>query len=150
MYRAIAKNKRNTVFIILLFILIIGGLAALAAYIYRDWTIVVITLVIATGYAVIQYFAASRQALSLSGAREIQKADNPRLYRIVENLAITTGIPMPKVYIINDPAPNAFATGRDPQHASVAATTRKFWPCGIVGMKKSLDHESTGNSISST
>jgi heat shock protein HtpX len=123
MYRAIAKNKRNTVFIVLLFILIIGGLAALAAYIYRDWTIVVITLVIATGYAVIQYFAASRQALSLSGAHEIQKADNPRLYRIVENLAITTGIPMPKVYIINDPAPNAFATGRDPQHASVAATT---------------------------
>ena len=123
MYRAIAKNKRNTVFIILLFILIIGGLAALASYIYRDWTIVVITLVIATGYAVIQYFAASRQALSLSGAHETQKADNPRLYRIVENLAITTGIPMPKVYIINDPAPNAFATGRDPQHASVAATT---------------------------
>lgn len=123
MYRAIAKNKRNTVFIILLFILIIGGLAALAAYIYRDWTIVVITLVIATIYALIQYFAASRQALALSGAHEIQKADNPRLYRIVENLAITTGIPMPKVYIINDPAPNAFATGRDPQHASVAATT---------------------------
>jgi heat shock protein HtpX len=123
MYRAIAKNKRNTVFIILLFLVIIGGLAALAAYIYRDWSIVVITLVIATIYALIQYFAASSQALSLSGARQIQKADNPRLYRIVENLSITTGTPMPKVYIINDPAPNAFATGRDPQHASVAATT---------------------------
>lgn len=123
MYRAIAKNKRNTVFIILLFILIIGGLAALAALIYNDVTIVIITLVIATGYALIQYFAASSQALSMSGARQIQKADNPRLYRIVENLSITTGTPMPKVYIINDPAPNAFATGRDPQHASVAATT---------------------------
>lgn len=123
MYRAIAKNKRNTVFIILLFILIIGGLAALAAYIYRDWTIVIITLIIATGYAVFQYFAAGSQALALSGARQIQKADNPRLYRIVENLSITTGTPMPKVYIINDPAPNAFATGRDPEHASVAATT---------------------------
>ena len=123
MYRAIAKNKRNTVFIILLFILIIGGLGALAAYIYRDVTIVIITLVIAIGYAVIQYFAAGSQALSLSGAHQIQKADNPRLYRIVENLSITTGTPMPKVYIINDPAPNAFATGRDPQHASVAATT---------------------------
>lgn len=123
MYRNIAKNKRNTVFIILLFILIIGGLGLLAAYIYNDISIVVITLVIATGYAVFQYFMASRQALSLSGAREIQKADNPRLYRIVENLSITTGTPMPKVYIINDPAPNAFATGRDPQHASVAATT---------------------------
>ena len=78
---------------------------------------------IATGYALIQYFAAGSQALALSGAHQIQKADNPRLYRIVENLSITTGTPMPKVYIINDPAPNAFATGRDPQHASVAATT---------------------------
>ena len=123
MYRAIAANKRNTVFIIILFILIIGALGLLAAYIYQDISIVVITLVIATGYAVFQYFLASRQALSLSGAREIQKADNPRLFRIVENLAITTGTPMPKVYIINDPAPNAFATGRDPQHAVVAATT---------------------------
>ncbi len=123
MYRAIAKNKRNTVFIIILFILIIGGLGALAAWIYNDISIVIITLVISIGYAIIQYFAASSQALSLSGAHQIQKADNPRLYRIVENLSITTGTPMPKVYIINDPAPNAFATGRDPQHASVAATT---------------------------
>ena len=123
MYRNIAKNKRNTVFIIILFILIIGGLGLLAAYIYNDISIVIITLVIAAGYAVFQYFAASSQALSLSGARQISKEDNPRLYRIVENLSITTGTPMPKVYIINDPAPNAFATGRDPQHASVAATT---------------------------
>ncbi|NYF10094.1 heat shock protein HtpX [Leifsonia sp. AK011] len=123
MYRAIAKNKRNTVFIILLFILIIGGLAALAAVIYQDVTIVIITLVISIAYALIQYFAASSQALALSGAHQIEKADNPRLYRIVENLSITTGTPMPKVYIINDPAPNAFATGRDPEHASVAATT---------------------------
>ena len=123
MYSAIAKNKRNTVFIILLFLLIIGGLGLLASYIYRDTKIVIITLVIATAYALFQYFAASSQALSLSGAVEIQKADNPRLFRIVENLSITTGTPMPKVFIVNDPAPNAFATGRDPQHASVAATT---------------------------
>ena len=123
MYRAIAKNKRNTVFIILLFILIIGGLAALAAWIYQDVTIVIITLAISIGYALIQYFAASSQALALSGAHQIQKADNPRLYRIVENLSITTGTPMPKVYIIDEAQPNAFATGRDPEHAAVAATT---------------------------
>lgn len=123
MYRAIAANKRNTVFIILLFILIIGGLGLLASYIYNNISIVVITLVVATGYAVFQYFLAGSQALSLAGAQEIQKADNPRLFRIVENLSITTGTPMPKVYIVNDPAPNAFATGRDPQHAVVAATT---------------------------
>ncbi|MHC5797273.1 M48 family metallopeptidase [Lacisediminihabitans sp. FW035] len=123
MYRAIAKNKRNTVFIILLFLLIIGGLGALAAYVYNSPSIAVTVIVIAVGYAAIQYFAASRLAISISGGQEIQKADNPRLYRIVENLSITDGLPMPKVYIINDPAPNAFATGRDPQHAYVAATT---------------------------
>lgn len=123
MYRAIATNKRNTVFIILLFLIIIGALGVLAGYVYRSWTISLTVLVIAVVYALIQYFAASRLAISISGGREIQKADNPRLYRIVENLAITDGIPMPKVYIIDDPAPNAFATGRDPQHAFVAATS---------------------------
>lgn len=124
MYRAIAKNKRNTVFIILFFLAIIGGLGWLAAFIYRDPTIVVVTIVVATGYALIQYFTADRQALSMSGAVEItSKADHPRLWRTVENLSITTGTPMPRVYIISDPAPNAFATGRDPQHAVVAATT---------------------------
>ncbi|WP_382304875.1 M48 family metalloprotease [Herbiconiux sp. UC225_62] len=123
MYSAIAKNKRNTVVIIALFLLIIGGLGWLASYIYGNLSIVIITVVVSLGYALIQYFAASGQALAMSGAREIQKRDNPRLWRVVENLSITTGTPMPKVYIINDPAPNAFATGRDPEHAIVAATT---------------------------
>lgn len=123
MYKAIARNKRNTVVILVLFLAIIAGLGWLAGYIYNSQTLVVVTLVGAIGYAVIQYFFASSQAIASSGAVEIQKADNPRLYRIVENLSITTGTPMPKVYLIDDPAPNAFATGRDPQHAVVAATT---------------------------
>jgi len=122
-YSAIRRNKINTVLIILLFLAIIGGLGALAAVIYQDWVIVVVTLVIASVYALIQYFAAGSQALAIAGAREITKADDPRLWRIVENLSIATGTPMPKVYIIPDPAPNAFATGRDPEHAAVAATT---------------------------
>jgi len=123
MYSAIAKNKRNTVLIIILFILIIAGLGALSAWIVGDWSIAIITLVIATAYAIFQYFLATKETLALAGAVEITKAQNPRLYRTVENLAITEGMPMPKVYIINDPAPNAFATGRDPEHAVVAATT---------------------------
>ena len=123
MYRAIRQNKINTVLIVVLFLAIIGGLGALAAWIYQDTVIVVVTLVIAAAYALIQYFAASRQALAMSGAHEIQRNDHPRLWNIVENLAITTGTPMPKVYVIDDPAPNAFATGRDPEHAAVAATT---------------------------
>ena len=118
MYRAIARNKRNTVFTILLFLAIVGGLGYLAALIYGDLTIVIVTLVIATGYALIQYFTADRQALAMSGAVEIHSVrEHPRLWRTVENLSITTGTPMPRVFVISDPAPNAFATGRDPQHA---------------------------------
>jgi heat shock protein HtpX len=123
MYSAIAKNKRNTILIIILFMVIIAGLSAIPAAIYGDWSISIITIVIAAAYALFQYFMATRQTLALAGAHQIEKRDEPRLYRIVENLAITEGMPMPKVYIINDPAPNAFATGRDPEHAVVAATT---------------------------
>ncbi|PPG18508.1 protease [Rathayibacter sp. AY1C6] len=123
MYSAIARNKRNTVLILVLFLVIIGGLGALAAAVYRSTTIVVVVLVIAAAYAFFQYFFAARQAVALSGGVAVEKADEPRLYRIVENLSIATGTPMPKVYLIDDPAPNAFATGRDPEHAVVAATT---------------------------
>jgi len=122
-YRAIRRNKINSVLIIVLFLAIIGGLGWLAAAIYNSWAIVVWVVVFAVGYALIQYFAAGRQAIAMSGAQRVFESDNPRLYRIVENLCITTGTPMPEVYIVNDPAPNAFATGRDPQHAKIAATT---------------------------
>lgn len=123
MYSAIRRNKINSVVIILLFLVIIGALGWLAAAIYQSPTIVITVVLFAVGYAVIQYFAAGKQAITMSGAQRITLSDNPRLYRIVENLAITTGTPMPEVYLIHDPAPNAFATGRDPQHAMVAATT---------------------------
>ena len=74
-------------------------------------------------YVFFTYFAGAKMALAMNGAKQIEKKDDPRLWRIVENLSITEGLPMPKVYIIDDPAMNAFATGRDPKHASVAATT---------------------------
>lgn len=123
MYRAIRRNKVNSFLIILLFLAIVGGLGYLAATIYRSPGIVIVVVVVSIGYALFQYFMAGRQAISMSGAQRITEADHPRLYRIVENLSITTGSPMPEVYIVNDPAPNAFATGRDPEHAMVAATT---------------------------
>ncbi|MDQ4137838.1 MAG: M48 family metalloprotease, partial [Actinomycetota bacterium] len=127
MYRAIARNKRNTVLILLVFVALLGGLGLFAQYAYGppgDWTIAVLVVAGAAVYALIQYFLADKQAIAMSGAvGPITKADEPRLYRIVENLSIATGSPMPKVYIVPDPAPNAFATGRDPQHAVVAATT---------------------------
>ena len=123
MYKQIAENKRRTVVIIMGFVLMIGVIAGLFAWFYRDPWIAVWTIVVAIIYALIQYYFAGNIAMAMTGAKEIVKKDNPRLYNIVENLSITTGLPMPKVYIIDDKAPNAFATGRDPKHAAVAATT---------------------------
>ena len=123
MYSAIAKNKRNTVFIIIFFLGLIGGLSYLASVYFGDPSIVALGMLFALGYAGLQYATADKQALAFTGAVQLKSAsDYPRLWRIVENLAITEGLPMPKVYVIDDPAPNAFATGRDPKHASVAAT----------------------------
>lgn len=124
MYKAVAANKRNTVIIMAVFIGLVGAVGwAVSYYFYGNSSIAGWIIAGAAVYALIQYFAASKLAVMTTGAHEIEKKDNPRLYRIVENLAITTGIPTPKVYIIDDPAPNAFATGRDPKHAIVAATT---------------------------
>ena len=123
MYKQIAQNKRRTIFIMMGFVVLIGLIAAAFAIYFKDPWIAVWTIVVSIVYAAIQYFAAGSLAVMMTGAEPITKKDNPRLYNIVENLSITTGLPMPKVYIINDKAPNAFATGRDPQHAVVAATT---------------------------
>jgi heat shock protein HtpX len=123
MYGAIAANKRNTVLIMIGFIVLIGIIGWVVSYIYNDTSIAYVVLVVALVYALIQYFAAGALSVASTGAVEIEKKDNPRLFRVVENLAITLGIQTPKIYIIDDPAPNAFATGRDPKHAIVAATT---------------------------
>lgn len=124
MYSAIAANKRNTFLIMIVFIVIVAGLGWLAGVLYNNnFYITAFAVGGAALYALVQYFIADRIALGVNGAEPITKQDNPRLWRIVENLSIATGSPMPKVYVMNDPAPNAFATGRDPQHASVAATT---------------------------
>ncbi|MDO4747473.1 MAG: zinc metalloprotease HtpX [Candidatus Saccharibacteria bacterium] len=123
MYKQIAENKRRTIYVIVGFVLMVGVIAGLFAWYYQDVWVAVWTVVAAIVYAVIQYYASASVAMAMTGAKEITKKDNPRLYNVVENLSITTGLPMPKVYIVEDKAPNAFATGRDPKHASVAATT---------------------------
>ena len=103
--------------------ILVAGLAWLFSLYMGDFYITYYVIIGALIYVVISYFSSSKTALLMNGAKPIVKKDNPKLYRTVENLAITEGLPMPKVYIINDPAPNAFATGRNPQHASVVATT---------------------------
>lgn len=124
MYSAIAKNKRNTVVIMMVFMAIIGAIGFTISYMNGfDYSMGITIFICGIIYAIIQYFSASKLAMVMTGAKEIQKNDAPELWRVVENLAITSGMPMPKVYLIDDPAPNAFATGRDPNHAIVGATT---------------------------
>lgn len=123
MYSEIAANKRKTWLIMFSFVVIIGLLGWIVSNIYGSPSFLYLAFIIGGVYAIIQYFAAAKLALAMNGAHEVSKKDQPRLYRTVENLAITTGMPMPKVYVIDDPAPNAFATGRDPNHAVVCATT---------------------------
>lgn len=135
MYKEIAANKRKTAFMMLLFVALVAGLGWLFGLYAGEPLLTPYVLVGAAVYALISYFAGSRMALAFNGAKEIKKRDNPRLWRIVENLAITNGMPMPRVYIIDDPAPNAMATGRDPRHASVAATT------GILDMMTDTELE---------
>ena len=123
MYKQIDENKRNTVLIFLGFIILISFLGGGIAYLNNDPTIAIITTIVALIYAAVQYFFSTQLAIMMTGAKKANRRDHRRLYNIVENLTITAGMPMPEIYIINDPAPNAFATGRDPDHAVVAATT---------------------------
>jgi heat shock protein HtpX len=122
MYSEIAANKRKSWLIVTLFVLFVG----LLGFIFGEYTgsksLTIAVLIGAVTYAAIMYFSGSRLSLSVNGAQEIQKSDNPRLWRTVENLSITDGLPMPRVFIIDDPSPNAFATGRNPEKSAVCVT----------------------------
>src|SRR5690349_23177155 len=127
MYSAIARNKRNTWFILGAFVLLLGAIGLLAGWLAgNNWWITAFILIFAAAYATFQYFFADREALAMSGAVEVGSEDAPRFFRLVENLCIATGTPMPKLYVVEDPAPNAFATGRTPEQASITVTTGLF------------------------
>lgn len=123
MYKQIAENKKNTILLILAFVALITLIGGVFAYVYKDWYLVIYVLTISTVYAVFQYIAANAVLVAMTGAKEADKKQYRKLYDAVETLALTEGLPMPKVYVIEDSAPNAFASGRDPKHAIVAATT---------------------------
>lgn len=122
MYKEISANKRKTVLMMLIFVMIVAGFGWIFGKFVGSESILPYVLLGSLAYIFISYMSGSKVALALNGAKQIAKQDNPRLWRTVENLSITTGLPMPKVYIINDPAPNAFATGRDPNHSVVCVT----------------------------
>jgi heat shock protein HtpX len=122
MYNAIARNKRNTVIIIALFIAFFTAVSAWLAWITDNIWVGVGLLGFIFIFTTLQYFFASRMVMGLAGGIRITKETNPRLWRAVENLALSEGMPMPKVYLIPDESINAMAVGRDPWHAHVGAT----------------------------
>lgn len=124
-YQEISSNKRKSVALIAVFTAVLLGLGYLFAYAQNapPEGYLVIALLISIGSTLFSYFSGDKIALATSHARFIQKEDNLYLYRLVENLSIATGLPLPKIYVIDDPAINAFATGRSPLHASIAITT---------------------------
>ncbi|HRU06041.1 MAG TPA: zinc metalloprotease HtpX [Candidatus Brocadiia bacterium] len=119
----IAHNRRVSVLLMFFMTALLGVVgAALGAAWEQPWAGVAAAVVVAGLLLLASYYAGDSAILAMSHAREIEKKDHPQLFNVVEELSIAAGLPMPKVYIIEEPAPNAFATGRDPQHASVAIT----------------------------
>lgn len=125
LYDQIASNQRRSI------LLIIGLMAIVALVVYvfsaamhfDALGLAGVALVITGIYSWLSYYYSDKMVLGISGAQQITKDQAPELFNVVENLCIGDGLPMPKVYILQDSAPNAFATGRDPQHASIAFTT---------------------------
>lgn len=123
------------------FFALVSLLAFGVGWYFGSYALSIFAIVFAGGYALWSYYASDKLALSINNAKQIQKSDAPELWRIVENLAITTGLPMPRVYVINDPALNAFATGRDPNHAAVAVTTGLLETMNKQELQGVLAHE---------
>jgi heat shock protein HtpX len=122
-YTQIASNKRRSVFLIAIFIIIIVGLAYVFSRAYQAGIgYVFLAIIFSVLMALMGYYSGDKIALWTAGAIPVTKEQNPYLVRIVENLCITAGLPMPKVYVIPEQMINAFATGRDPKHASIAVT----------------------------
>ena len=123
MYKQIARNKKNTVILMMVFILMITIMGFAFAYLSENGNLAIWVFIVSVVYAVFQYFFANMTLVWSLGANEIERKDNPRVYNIVENLTISENLPMPKIYLIDDPAPNALASGRDPKNALIAVTT---------------------------
>ena len=121
--KQITRNKMNTILAMVVFIAIISLVGWLFAWLFNNPKLLIICMIISTAYALFQYFFSDKIAIASAGAKDADPDEHSRYFRIVKKLAEDAKIPMPRLYIINDSAPNAFATGRDPNHSAVAVTT---------------------------
>lgn len=140
-YQHKEANIRKTWLLITLFLIIVIGLGYLFAQIFKNPNILIGAVVFSFLWSFISYWFSDKIVLAVSHAKPIEKKDNPELYRIVENLCITAGLPLPRIYIIEEAQPNAFATGRDPRHAAVAVTAGILERLNKTELEGVLAHE---------
>ena len=123
LYTQADSNVRKTWVLMATFFLVVTGLGWAISYILNAPEILWIAVILSVVMNIGSYWFSDKLVLSMTGAKPVTREQYPDLWNVTENLAITAGLPMPKVYVVEDPSPNAFATGRDPEHAVVAATT---------------------------
>jgi len=123
LYTHQSQNVRKTWFLITGFLVLVIGIGYVLSYVYQAPEILFIAVVISFIQVGVSYWRSDKIALKATGAKEASREEYFDLYTSVENLAITAGLPMPRVYVIHDIAPNAFATGRDPEHSAIAVST---------------------------
>jgi heat shock protein HtpX len=141
-YDRIDGNRRTTFLLLLVFVALLAGASIAMGIIlglpYPFAPLLIIPFLI---FALISYYSSSRVALAISQAHEVTKDEEPELYRTVENLCIGAGLPMPKLYVIEDGSPNAFATGRDPDHAAIAVTRGLLQKLDKLELEGVIAHE---------
>ncbi|HYT80559.1 MAG TPA: M48 family metallopeptidase [Actinomycetota bacterium] len=142
MYEQIARNKRRTVLIVLGALVFAGGLGYLFGLLLRVGIAgLIVALLIAAGLSYYSYLYGDRLVLRASRARPVTHEEEPRLHNIVEGLALAAGLPKPTVYVVPEAAPNAFATGRDPEHSSIAVTQGLLEKMNRVELEGVIGHE---------
>jgi len=142
MFELIRANKRRSVLLVAGFVLVVVAVGAVAGYLTGlGWGGSLIAFIFAAALAFISYWKADAIALSISRARPADPHEYQRLHNLVEGLCIASGLPKPRVYVIEDPAPNAFATGRNPKHAAIAVTTGLLEMMNRVELEGVIAHE---------
>ena len=141
LYTQVDKNVARTWILITVFLVFIIGLGYVFSYNLNNPAILWFAVIFSSGTSFISYWYSDKIALSINRAREVKHEENPEFFHIVENLCITAGLPMPKIYIIEDSAPNAFATGRDKSHAAIAVTRGLLEKMNRTELEGVVSHE---------
>lgn len=141
LYTERSKNIRKTWLLMTLFFCIVIGIGFVFARIYGNPGILYIAVLFSIFMNVLSYWFSDKIVLGMHHAEPVEMKSNPELYRVLENLSIAAGLPMPRLYLIQDPAPNAFATGRDPKHAVVCVTSGLLERLDRTELEGVLAHE---------